>query len=180
MPKKKVTRHKTRTKRSPKTTAPGLPVRLIFQAPEFIYYKKGVWWSMLTVIIASLIIINLFLVQKYFLTLIVIAGLVVFIKYSLEKPKKVEVKLDKKGVKIKNRFYPWGVFVSFGLLRQKNKHTKIYFNHPGIISIPTAIELPKSIEIKIPDLQKFLRKHLPEKFIQRTSIFDAINRYLRF
>jgi hypothetical protein len=180
MSKKRISKDRTKTKQVRKIAAPRLPTSLNFQAPEFIYYKKGVWWSMLTVIIAGLIIINLILVQMYLLTVIVVTGLMVFVKYSLEKPKKVKIRLDSKGVKIKNHFYPWTSFVSFGLLQYKTGHTRIYLNHPGLISLPTSIELPKSSKIKTTDLQRFLRKHLPEKFIQRISIFDAINRYLRF
>lgn len=156
------------------------PATLIFQAPEFPYYQKGAGWFGILIIIASLVVIDLIFAQKYFLTLIFVVGLVVFLKFSFEKPKMTEVKMDSRGVKYKGRFYPWKTFVSFGLLSQPGGAGRIYLDTPSWFSWPITIEHSRASQIKPLILQNFLRKYLPERFIKRSGIFDSINRFLRF
>ncbi|TSC92880.1 MAG: hypothetical protein CEN89_398 [Candidatus Berkelbacteria bacterium Licking1014_7] len=156
------------------------PQTIEFQTPEFPYHKKNIWWSSAFTIIAALLILILLFNAFYFLTIIMLAAILVFVKLSFEKPKKIKIKMSADGLTRKNRFYPWGAFASFSILNFKQGKARLYFNFPFWLSIPLTLEVDKSSKIKMIDLTQFLRQCLPEKFIRHSHFIDAFNEYLRF
>jgi len=149
-----------------------------FQTLEFPYFEKSMFWFASVAVVSAILAVNFILAQKYFLTLVFAVALIVFLRLSFEKPKKIQVKIDENGLRFRHRYYPWSVFTTFGILTSKKICARLYLYFPGIISIPLLIQLPKNISAD--NIKKELSAKLPEKIIKRPSLTDSINQYLKF
>lgn len=169
MPTKK--KRKTKPKRKPKAKARAVN----FLAPEFVYYKKGLGWYIVSGIIGLGLIGVAVWQRQWFLGAIIFLTLIVFFQYSKKRPQSKKCHIGKDEIKIDQKPFPLNWFKSFSI---------IYDRPVSHLFLETSKRFYPSfwLHIKNKDLarvKKALLGVLPEKQAQEGTIVK-INRWFRF
>lgn len=149
---------------------------LVWEASEYIYYRKSPdWYWALGVITLALLIIA-YLSGNFLFGALVVIGAFTVLLYGARRPNIATFKLTGAGVQIDDRLFPYDGLKSFWI-----------FYHPGgVKELSLASEKVLVSYLKIPlgdmnpnDVRSFLLQFLPEK-AQEESWIDIITHYLRF
>ncbi len=173
MPKQK----RRKTKKVKKTGAKSkLKTRAVnFLVPEFVYYKKGLGWYIVSGIIGLGLIGAAVWQRQWFLAVIILLAIIVFFQYSKKRPQSKKCHIGKDGIKIDQKTFPPNLFKSFSI---------IYDRPVSHLFLETSKRFYPSfwLHVKNKDLarvKKALLGVLPEKQTQEGMIV-RINRWFRF
>jgi hypothetical protein len=146
-----------------------------FLAPEFVYYKKSIFWYVILVII-GLALLGVAIWLKYWLFGVVIfLSIIIFIQFSKKRPQSKECHITEKGIKVDDKFFPIESFKSFHIILDE---------HASHLFLETAKRYRASfwINVKNEDLERVgnaLSFILPEK-LEPENFMVKINRWMRF
>lgn len=146
-----------------------------FLAPEFVYYKKSVFWYIIFGLVGVGLEVLAIWQRQWYLAIIVFLAGIVFLQYSKKRPKSKKCHLNKDGLKIDNKFFPLSRFRSFSidydrLVSYLFLETVKRFNPPFWLNIKNK-DLVRVIKV--------LKKILPEKPTNQIMI-TKINRWIKF
>lgn len=147
-----------------------------WSASEYVAHEKGFGWYALYAIVAVLIIALLYFITKdKFSTGALLLMAIIFAVAAGRKPRVVTYRLDKSGLTVGQKFYPYGMFKSFRM-PEDGPFTSVYLIPLRRFDFPVGAFLA-------PDSQRealeVLASHLP---LERgePGLVDQIMRQLRF
>lgn len=148
------------------------PKEIKWTAWEYEFFPKDISWYWLT-IIASTLITTFALWQRNFLfAVFVVIAEILILFWGRRLPKKIEFKLNDKGLTIDERtFYPYDGFHGFAL-----KENEIVFRKKNRLAPYLKILAEES---KTGEIKKLLSRYLPEIEYEE-SLADHIAKILRF
>ena len=153
----------------------GKGVRLIWQAPEFIYYPKSASWYIGIILVAAIFIAIFIWKQQYFSAgLVLLIALVMFV-LGRAQPKTIQYILTSSGITFREKNYPLTDFKSFWITSGDVIST-LYLEKTGKFSSPITIYITQ-IEPQV--VRDFLKLFLVEKPTDRNSINEGFSRFLR-
>lgn len=163
-------------KKSNLTENKGKGIRLIWQAPEFIYYPKTTSWYIGVSIIAAVIIAIFVLTKQYFSAgLVLLIAIVVFI-LSKNQPKIIQYILTSSGITFREKIHPLSDFKSFWIT-QGDLISTLYLEKTGKFTSPLVIYIT---QIDPQAIKDFLKLYLVEKLTSSDTINEGFSRFLRF
>jgi hypothetical protein len=141
-------------------------------ASEYIEHKKGFGWYLMLILGGILITAFLFwLTRDVVSSAIVIVLMVVFAVVANRKPRVLEYRLDRNGLAIGNKFYPYADFKSF-TLEEVGPVKNLTFLPLKRFMPPISVYFAPQDEAKITNT---LSQFLP--YEQRST--DAVDRFMR-
>lgn len=159
------------------------PEFIVWQAPEFEYYRKDVSWYWLSLII-SIILLALSIWQKNFLfaVFVIIAWLVIV--YSANRlPNVWSFKIDEKGIEISlpktkdnQKFYPYSEIEGFDIHPASDQYKELVLKVKSKLSPYLKINITANDEEKI---KNFLQQYI-SKEEYNSSLADSFSKLIRF
>lgn len=148
---------------------------LSWQAWEFKHYPKNPGWYV-TLISISIIVIAFFILVESDIFAAVSLGIItiLIILFSRQKPRKVQVELNARGLKFDTLLYPYKQLKYFWVV-DNDRHKTICFHTTAYINNTVIIELedqnPETVRL-------FLLKHLPEHHeTEETSVQRIMHKF---
>jgi len=145
--------------------------------PEYIKHeRKRGWYIWISLIGLSIIIYSLFTANYLFALLIVMFGIILVINHR-QHPRKVEFKIDHKGIYVDGKFYSYKEIDKFWVIYQPPHAKNLYFEFKTSIRPKLSIPLEKQDPLEI---KSFLRQYLEEDLEQEEeSLTDVIGRVFK-
>jgi len=144
-------------------------------APEFHFFEKGLYWSILIGLLGVAVSIFLILTGNLFPVVIVILVVIVAFQLGHEKPKDIEVALDEGGVLYRNIYTPYSEIKSFWVAKH-GQRSILYFepisHFKGVIAVYLGKTEPEG-------LRTYLLQYLPERFEINEMLSDRLIRIFR-
>jgi hypothetical protein len=153
----------------------GKGVRLIWQAPEFIYYPKSASWYIGIIFVAAVLIAIFVWKQQYFSAGLVLLIVLVMFVLGRNKPKTIQYILTSSGIMFREKNYPLTDFKSFWIAEGDIIST-LYLEKAGKFTSPMTIYIAQ-IEPRV--IRDFLKLYLVEKPTDKDSINEGFSRFLR-
>jgi len=144
-------------------------------APEFTRYEKSkIWFILLGIISATLIIIALLMKNFLFALIIFMAAFLIYVQ-GLKHPRKIKFTISEEGLTIDEKTFHYSELKSFWI-----------FEEPGIriLSVITKKLIQPQLSIPLEDqspeiIRKALIRFIPERK-QEETLTDIITRKLKF
>jgi hypothetical protein len=141
-------------------------------ASEFIAHSKSPTWYIVLAVGTLVLVVFLYVVSKDFFSIIVVIIMAILVALvARRKPRVLEYHLDRAGVAIGPKFYPYGDFRSFSIVNE-GAFSSIMFSPLKRFMTPVNIYYDPKDEQQIVNV---LSQYLP--FEQRSH--DAIDRFAR-
>lgn len=145
-------------------------------APEFIHYPKDTSWY-LTIGLGALILAGVFFWMKNYLGMVVvILTPLVFYLISRGRAKQIKYLLNKEGLSIGEKNYPFEQLKTFWIIEGPLFAT-LYLETTKKFLPPLTIYL---LRVNHQEVREFLKEYLPEQEGKKEIIHDQISRFLRF
>ena len=146
-----------------------------WEAWEFKHYPKNPGWYIVLLCLSILAMGFFIVVQSDVFAAVIIAILtVLIIIFAKQKPNRVNIELNTKGVNFGGLFYPYKQLKHFWVVHNE-RHQTVNFHTTALINSILILEL----ENEDPDeIRNFLLKHLPEHSeTDETPIQQAMHRF---
>ncbi len=178
MKKRKTTHHRIpthhKTKKAPHI--PAVPQQISWQAGEFSYHLKHIWWYIAVILVCFGLGVFLMLVIGEWLAGVAVCLFpVAFILLGSRQPKRVDYKLTQEGVEIGREKIPYNDLKSFWLV-DSQKQGLLYFEPVGFFNPLVIIQLGGAPAEKV---EAFLLQFLPGKETAREAFSDWLLRVLK-
>jgi hypothetical protein len=147
-----------------------------WQAPEFIEYKKDIWWYVGLVFIGIVLIAIFYFTDNLLAIIMIILAEIVIIMTAKQKPKIRSYKLSKDGLYINNKLYPMKDLKSFFITYVENT-PNLHFEMVKKFSPPLNVFLAETDENQILNL---IRSHLPENTKIKATASDLFSKWFKF
>ncbi len=153
-----------------------LPPEIIWKAPEFKYYAKGVGWYGVSILIAILLVFFAIWQKNFLFALFVAVAELALVSWAKRQPAILEFRINKKGVGIGNvKFYPYEELAGFHVRESPGDSELV---------LKAKSRLHPYIKISIFDkdtseIKDFLKELLPE-IEYNESLSDDIVRKIGF
>ena len=145
-------------------------------ASEFIAHHKGVGWYAALVGIAIVVGGLVYLIARDLVSIIVIAIFVLIVAVAAARqPRVVTYRLDRKGLTVGQKVYPYGVFKAFSLI-EEGPFASITFTPLSRFTLPLSIYFSPEDEEKIINS---LASRLPMQPASQDFV-DTLMRHARF
>ena len=145
-----------------------------WEAQEYIVRKKNpLWFVIMGVVVVALLIGTIWMGDWSFTVLIVVA-VIALLLYVLRPPRKLHYVLDNKGLTEGNKFYSYGDFKSFGILKEDN-HYSIVLTPRKRFNPRNNVFFPEAQGEEIVDM---FGEHLPMEPVE-LDLLDKLIRLLR-
>lgn len=139
-------------------------------ASEFIAHHKGPGWYSLMALIAVVLMVLVYVITRDLISEAVIVLLIIlFAASASRKPRVLQYRLDRRGLTIGDRFYPYAMFKSFSLV-QEGAFTSISLLPLKRLMLPINIYYEPKDESRIIEV---ISAYLP--FERRNK--DALDRF---
>lgn len=145
-----------------------------WEAEEYVVRSHNAWWFIgLFVVTAGLCALAIWLNAWSFFVLIIVSALALLV-FVLRPPRKIQYRLDNKGLTEGTQLHPYSDFRAFGILQEDE--------HYSAILIPTK-RLGLSVKVYFPEkngevIVDNLGAHLPMEEV-RLDFMDKIVKFLR-
>lgn len=150
----------------------GENILLKWQGVEFTKENRSFGWYFALVLISFILIIVSILIKNYFFIIVVIVGVFALITLLNKEPRKIDIVVSNKGIKVNKDFFPYKHFVSFGINENKELHLRVH----GVLRFPVI--LPISADVSNVQIKSAISQHLPEEEI-KDSMLDNLSKTLR-
>ena len=147
-----------------------------WSAPEFEHYQKDKSWFLVTGGIAGLLVLWALLTKNLIFVLLVALAYFTIVTYAVKKPKKIQLAITPKGIKIEKTLYEYDNLKSFW----------IFYDPPEIRELSLRSKKTVMPYIKIPlgeqnpvEVRQILIKYLNEKK-HKESLIDNLARQIKF
>jgi hypothetical protein len=151
---------------------------IVWQAPAFRYYAKGVSWYWLSLIVAILLLAFAVWQENFlFAVFVFLAEITVFV-WARRQPALIKFKIDEKGVTVAGRIYPYEELEKFCL--RSDRESKNF--DELILKKKTHLNpyLKIFIESRLaPGAQEILNQKLTEEKYE-DSLLEGFLKWLRF
>lgn len=127
------------------------------------------FWALAIIVIASSV--TSFIYKNYFFGLLLIIGGILLASFAIKKPDLVFYEINEKGLKIKNRLYPYEKIKSFWIQKKETDYTLFIKSERlfmPIISMPIKeynAEEIKNFMLLANVLQEEMKEHVSEKIM---------------
>lgn len=153
-----------------------VPKTFSWTTKEYTYYEKTPGWYIAALIIAVIFAVwAVFSKNFLFVVFLILASFAVYI-YSMKKPTKLQIKIDRAAIRINNRSYPFEELISFWIHYQPDGEKLLTFRTKKLLE--SKIELPLEDQNPVA-IRKRLIKLVPEKE-ETITIIDKISDILGF
>lgn len=150
---------------------------LEWRAPEYEHREKNPDWFWAVGIAGGVVALLALLFKNFLLAVIAVLGAFTMILFGARPPAVINFALTAKGVKIKERLYPYDYLKSFWVEDQDEGKRKIIVESKKIL-LPHII-LPLPPEVRSDEARHYLAAFLPE-VRHEDSLADAIGDILGF
>lgn len=161
---------------NPQQPAPEVEDIITWTASEFIEHNKGFGWyallALATIVLAGLIF--LLTRDKMTTTVVIVAG-IIFGVYAARKPRTLNYRLDAHGLTIGEKFYDYGQFRSFTVVREGIFSSVDFMPLKRFMPILTIYYEPKDE----PKIARLLSERLPTDFRKR-DWFEQLMHQIRY
>ena len=147
-----------------------------WSAPEFEHYQKSKSWFMITGGIAGLLFLWALFTKNFIFALLIALAYFTIAVYSVKRPKKINLAITPKGIKIEKTLYEFENLKSFWL----------FYNPPETRELSLRSKKTVMPYIKIPlgeqnpvEVRQVLIKYLPERK-HKESLIDNLARQIKF
>lgn len=146
-------------------------------AHEYVHLEKGAgWMAIFVVVVAGLIAVDVFLLQSWTFSVLVVVMAVAVVVYIRRPPRDIQYTLSgKQGLYIGERQYHFGEFKAFGLIKDGDHHSLMLIPvkrfAPGV-----SVYFPEEVGEQIVDI---FGARLPMEELKLDAI-DLLVRKLRF
>jgi hypothetical protein len=149
---------------------------LIFEADEFIEYKKNAGWYVIVILLGLLIGGFFVWYRQYSGAVVVVVGTIVLVTQAKSKPKKNQYSINSEGITINQKKHPFNEMKSFWT-SISTEGNNIYFKTTKRFSIPITIHLGTADPKPIID---YIKKYVPEDEKMGETTSDKISRLFKF
>lgn len=152
--------------------------KALFQwmAPEYIQYEKGQTWYVVAGIFAmGFIAYGLTLGSPLLSIVILILSAVYFLEHQ-KKPRNLKIIISELGVKIEDKFYPFGSLKGFWLVYDPPHVTTLHFKTINRVMPELTIQLGN---IDPAPIRNYLARQLPEEEGKTEGFLNMLIRLLR-
>lgn len=151
-------------------------IQISWKAPEFIFYKKSVWWYILVVIIGLGLGTLFYYLDNLLAIIAVLLTMIVLLIIGNQKPKERNYTLTQNGIIIDNKETTYTDFKSFYVTYLENTAT-LHLEKAKKISAPITIILFNVDESQVIEI---ISKNLPENTKIKYSGGDVLSKWFRF
>lgn len=146
-----------------------------WKAPEFLHYKKNVWWFPVLAVLTVLFTIYFILTNQYIVAIIVVLGGYTIYQLAHQEPEVLPVTFTVDGIRFKGKSILFSNIKTFWIV--ETEHTKqLYLQQAERFSLPVVIPLVKQ---DIDKVRGFLKHYIPETPEVKESFAELLNRMLR-
>ncbi len=147
-----------------------------WQAPEYDHFEKTANWFWLTGAVAGALILLAVLFKDFLFAVVLLLGAFTIMMYAARPPVLIDFALTKKGLRIKDRLYPYDHLKSFWVSDEYHKR-KIIVESDRLVLPHLIVPLPPNIDDE--EAREYLLQYLPE-MRHEESLIDLLADYLGF
>lgn len=145
---------------------------LFWETPEYMHTEKGADWYWIVGIISITISILSVVLGNILFAVLIIVGSFTLCLYASRPPELIPIKINQKGIRIKDLFYPYNSLESFWV-EEEELHPRIIIKSQKTFS-PHIVVLIH--EIDPDDIRDMLLQYLPEEkqsepFLEKLFIY---------
>jgi hypothetical protein len=149
-----------------------LPEKISWQADEYHYREKGRDWFIVVGIIAAALAVASILFDNILFAILILVAASTLIIQSIKKPRRVTFELNKRGILIEEKFYPYNTIESFGIDEEPTpkllaKSKKLVM---PLIALPIGHEQVESV-------RAFLKPLLAEEELEEPLLHKLIEHF---
>jgi hypothetical protein len=149
---------------------------IVWSASEFVAHQKGASWFGLLTLIAAALSLLVYILTKDMISV----GIIIFVALllgiaAMRKPRVLNYQLNRSGLTIGQKFYPYHEFKSFALM-EEGAFTSITFIPLRRFMPPISIYYDPQDEGRIIEV---LSQYLPMEHRSRDAV-DSLIRHIRF
>ncbi len=138
----------------------------IWQTPEYEHYERGSNWFWTVGVLGFVGIILSIIFKNFLLAIILGIGLFSVFMYAHRPPEVVTVVVNKRGVLIKDEFYPFRNIKAFAINHEKEPaHLSLHIHRLVMPHVQISLE-----NINPDEIQTFLRSWLDQEEYEETFI----------
>ncbi len=150
---------------------------LTWRTKEYNYYPKGYIWKTIFFLISLIIIvIFVFWLKNYSLTILTIASLITFYILAHKKPKEITILINNKGIKVGRSFFPYKNIKSFWIFYQEKGDKELSLRIKALLTPDLKILIGNQNPIQ---LRRTLLQYIPEEE-HTESLLDIILKIIRY
>ncbi len=151
--------------------------KIIWTAPEFIYYEKSVGWYWVSIIIAAILVLVAFWLKNLLFAVFIVIAEITLVFWARRYPKSIEFSLTEKELLIgANKKYPINSFDGFHVKLNENGFSELILRSKSKLTAYLKIMIfSKDAE----EIKSLLQNHL-EEIEYKESLSDTISNLLRF
>jgi len=148
---------------------------IIWMAPKLFGYKRGASWYVALILIA-LILSAVFIWQKQYLAVaVIVLFTLVTLLNTREKSEASKYTINKQGLTVDNKSYPFEVFKGFWIA-EGYPYDTLYFESIKKFNLPITVYLT---EENTEEIKEFLKQFLPEHEGKKEIIIDKFSKIMK-
>ena len=149
---------------------------LIWKAPEFIPYHRGVKWLIAAGVILALLVIYAIYTDSATMAMALIAIAGAYYLTHRQQPKIIDVEINELGIEVDDKFYPYSQINSFWIIYHPPYVQTLYIKLGGKVKKTISIQLGNQNPA---ELRSFLTKEIPEVEGGEESMMDTLTRLFK-
>ena len=149
---------------------------IAWEAPEFMYYKKGWVWIALLMTIAFVFMAIFYTMNDYSAMAVVGLAAVVLYQQARLKPKTIKYRVDEDGFQIGDERFGWNDLRSFWITVGEHDRAHLYLESTTAWLPVKTVHLAN---VDPEDLRQRLAMHLPEHVTRGEAFADLLIRWLK-
>lgn len=146
-----------------------------WEAPEFNFHSKSVFWSLGIGIIGFIGSAILIISREYFPAAIIVLAIIVIYQVGYFKPKKVHYAIDHGGLLLDDKFLSWKNYKNYFLIDIKGA-IRVYLEPLKLLGVAESFIVPKEDTIAVLGV---IAENLPRKKDGEEPWGDKILRWLK-
>lgn len=144
--------------------------------PEFVHYEKDKNWFLIAGIVAAFLIFYGIIWGSPFMSIaIMILASVYYLQHN-QKPRQIKIIISDLGVKIEDKFYPFGSLKSFWIIYNPPEVTTLHFRTINRVLPELTIQLNETNPSVI---RNYLARQLPEEEGKTEGLVNMFIRIFR-
>ncbi|MBI5037327.1 MAG: hypothetical protein HZC01_01275 [Candidatus Kerfeldbacteria bacterium] len=136
---------------SPSVNKPNLgETRLRWDFPEYVQYRRGMWWYVMALIIIIGLLIYSIVAKNYiFMVLIVLTGFIIYFRDRRE-PAELSIQIKERGIQLGDRnAYRWADLKAFWIIYEPPEVKNLYLDFKGLRpTMSISLEDQNPIEVR--------------------------------
>ncbi len=151
-------------------------MKIEWEAPEYNHFEKESNWYWAVGLLAFAMILLAMVLKNFLFAIIILIGAFTVMLYAARAPELINFALTPKGLRIKDRLYPYDSLHAFWISDEHNKR-KIIIDSDRLFLPHIIVLLPDVVSDD--EARDYLLQYLPEKRLDE-SLIDLLSDYLGF